>query len=124
VLPLQRLLGLVLSGKESMLVVSNALLLFPRLLLQHQQAFEQLLGNAAASGSVAAAGAGGVKLPPQAASTPEGLLTALLGLWCDAFDSIVQPLARKLAACGLAALLAFPVEVSGWHSTLLGGCSR
>jgi hypothetical protein len=36
---------------------------------------------------------------------------ALLGVWCDAFDSIAQPLARKLAACGLAAVLAFPVEV-------------
>jgi hypothetical protein len=105
VLVQQRLLALLLSGKESGVLVSNAILLFPRLLLQHQQAFEQLLGAAAAAG-----------VQPQqqqqsAGSSPEGLLMALVGLLCDAFDSIAQPLARKLAACGLAALLAFPVEV-------------
>jgi hypothetical protein len=104
---LQRLLHLVLSGKESLLLVSNALLLFARLLLQHQKAFEQLLGSAAAAGVC----------PPQqqgSSSSPEGLLAALVCIWCDAFDSIAQPLARKLAACGLASLLAFPVEVSQW----------
>jgi hypothetical protein len=106
---LQRLLALVLSGKESGLLVSNAILLFARLLLQHQQAFEQLLGSAAAAG-----------MQPQqqqqqqqqgGGSSPEGLLLAFVCVLCDAFDSIAQPLARKLAACGLAALLAFPVEV-------------
>jgi hypothetical protein len=105
---LQRLLALVLSGKQSGLLVSNAILVFARLLLQHQHAFEQLLGSAAA--------AAGIQPQQQqqqhgGSSSPEGLLLALVGVLCDAFDSIAQPLARKLAACCLAALLAFPVEV-------------
>lgn len=104
---LQRLLGLVLGGKESGLLVSNALLLFARLLLQHQPAFEQLLSSFAADSSH--------QQQQQQAGSPEAVLMALVGVWCDAFDSIAQPLARKLAACGLAALLAFPVEV-GAHS--------
>lgn len=82
-------------------MVSNAIPLMARLLLQHQQAFEQLLGNAAASN----------QQQQGQPSTPEDLLAALVRVWCDAFDSIAQPLARKLAACGLAALLGFPVEV-------------
>jgi len=82
-------------------MVSNAIPLIARLLLQHQQAFEQLLGNAAASN----------QQQQGQPSTPEDLLAALVRVWCDAFDSIAQPLARKLAACGLAALIGFPVEV-------------
>lgn len=105
----QRLLGLVLSGKESGLLVSNALLVFARLLLQHQAAFEQLLSSAAADSSHP-------QQQQQQAGSPEAVLMVLVGVWCDAFDSIAQPLARKLAACGLAALLAFPVEVGG-HSS-------
>lgn len=100
------MLALLLSGKESGVLVSNAILLFPRLLLQHQQAFEQLLGAAAAAGIQAQQ-----QQQQACGSVPEALLMALVGLLCDAFDSIAQPLARKLAACGLAALLAFPVEV-------------
>lgn len=90
------------------MLVSNAILLFPRLLLQHQQAFEQLLGAAAAAGIQPQHQQQQQQVP---GSGPEALLMALVGLLCDAFDSITQPLARKLAACGLAALLAFPVEV-------------
>lgn len=114
---LQHLLALVLSGKESGVLVSNAVLLFARLVLQHQQAFEQLLGSAAAAG-----------IHPQqqqqqaGGSSPGVLLLAVVGVLCDAFDSIAQPLARKLAACGLAALLAFPVEVGS--STVGCGCLR
>jgi hypothetical protein len=101
----------VLSGKESGLLVSNALLVFARLLLQHQAAFEQLLS------STAAASSSHPQQQQQQVGSPEAVLMALVGVLCDAFDSIAQPLARKLAACGLAALLAFPVEV-GWHCCL------
>ncbi|WIA20395.1 hypothetical protein OEZ85_004815 [Tetradesmus obliquus] len=109
VLPfMQRLLGLRLAGSESAVVVANSLALFARLLLQHPAAFEQLLGNAAAAGIRAA--------DPQqqqqqgGGSSPEALLLGLVSVWCEAFDSIAQPLARKLAACGLAALLGLPVK--------------
>ncbi|WIA40697.1 hypothetical protein OEZ86_004393 [Tetradesmus obliquus] len=109
VLPfMQRLLGLLLAGSESAVVVANSLALFARLLLQHPAAFEQLLGNAAAAGIRAA--------DPQqqqqqgGGSSPEALLLGLVSVWCETFDSIAQPLARKLAACGLAALLGLPVK--------------
>lgn len=88
------------------MLVANSLALFARLLLQHPAAFEQLLGNAAA----AATGSGQQQ---QGGSNPETLLLALVSVWCEAFDSIAQPLARKLAACGLAALIGLPVKVSG-----------
>ncbi|KAF6254078.1 hypothetical protein COO60DRAFT_1642619 [Scenedesmus sp. NREL 46B-D3] len=104
VLPfMQRLLGLLLAGKESAVVVANSLALFARLLLQHPAAFEQLLGSAAAAGVRAGSQQGG-------GSSAEALLLGLVCVWCGAFDSIAQPLARKLAGCGLAALLGLPVK--------------
>lgn len=118
---MQRLLALLLSGRESALLVSNALPLFARLALQHPAAFEQLLGGAAAAGVAVApevaalaalpAGPGQQQQQQAVLAGPEGLLVGLVGLWCESFDSIAQPLARKLAACGLAALLALPVKV-------------
>jgi hypothetical protein len=106
---MQRLLGLLLAGKESAVVVANSLALFARLLLQHPAAFEQLLGSAAAAGI----SVGNQQQQQQdGGSSPEALLLGLVSVWCEAFDSIAQPLARKLAACGLAALLGLPVKVS------------
>lgn len=101
---MQRLLGLILSGRESGIVVANSLALFGRLLLQNLSAFEQLLGSAVAAGVYSTG----------AASGPEGLLIALVGSWCEAFDSIAQPLARKLAACALTTLIGLPVKVSSY----------
>jgi len=126
---LQKLLGLVLSGRESGVVVANSLALFARLLLQNPKAFEQMIGHAAAAGSTSA-----VHLQQQqqqilpgtpgggSSRSAEGVLLALVTLWCEAFDSIAQPLARKLSACGLAALLGLPVKVGG-SSTSSGGSS-
>lgn len=102
---LQRLLGLLLSGQESAVLVANSLALFARLLLQHPAAFEQLLGSAAAATT-------STGQQQQGSSSPEALLLALVSVWCEAFDSIAQPLARKLAACGLAAVIGLPVKVS------------
>jgi hypothetical protein len=107
---LQRLLGLLLSGKESAVVVANSLALFARLLLQYPAAFEQLLGSAAAAG-IRANNPQQQQHQAGGSSSPEELLLGLVAVWCDAFDSIAQPLARKLAACGLAALLGLPVKV-------------
>lgn len=111
----QRLLVVMLSGSESALLVSNAILLFARLILQQQQVFEQLLGSAAAASS--GGGASDHQQQQQAgSSTPEGLLMALVGTLCEKFDTIAQPLARKLSVCALAALLGLPVEVrSSFH---------
>jgi hypothetical protein len=114
-------LAVLLSGRESGLFKANAILLFARLLLQNQPAFEQMLGAAAACG-ISAGPAGSSEQQQQqqgcSGSTPEQLLLALVAVWCDAFDSIAQPLARKLAACALAALLGLPVKVRGFgHST-------
>jgi hypothetical protein len=115
VLPfLQRLLALLLAGKESAVVVANSLALFARLLLQHPSAFEQLLGSAAAAGVRAGDPQQQQQQQQQqdgGSSSPEALLLGLVSVWCEAFDSIAQPLARKLAACGLAALLGLPVKV-------------
>jgi hypothetical protein len=108
---LQRLLGLLLAGKESALVVANSLALFARLLLQHPAAFEHLLGSAAAAG-ISAGSQQQQQQQDGGGSSPEALLLGLVSVWCDAFDSIAQPLARKLAACGLAALLGLPVKVN------------
>eukprot|EP00878_Enallax_costatus_P033052 GHUV01036429.1.p1 GENE.GHUV01036429.1~~GHUV01036429.1.p1 ORF type:complete len:379 (+),score=66.51 GHUV01036429.1:725-1861(+) len=97
---MQRLLGLTLSGRESGVAVANSLTLIGRLLLQSPSAFEQLIGTAAAA-DIGASGA---------ATGPEVLLVSLGSLWCEAFDSIAQPLARKLSACALATLIGLPVK--------------
>jgi hypothetical protein len=119
----QKLLALVLSGRESGVVVANSLALLARLLLQNPKAFEQLIGRAAAAGTATAADQ--QQQQQQQASVPGGggsrsaeeLLLALVTLWCEGFDSIAQPLARKLSACGLAALLGLPVKVSSGSSS-------
>jgi hypothetical protein len=113
---MQRLLGLLLAGKESAVVVANSLALFARLLLQHPTAFEQLLGSAAAAGISATQQQQQQQQQQGGGSSPEALLLGLVSVWCEAFDSIVQPLARKLAACGLAALLGLPVKVGAMLS--------
>jgi hypothetical protein len=112
VFALQRLLGLLLAGKESAVVVANSLVLFARLLLQHPAAFEQLLGSTSAAGISATTQQQQQQQQQGGGSSPEALLLGLVSVWCEAFDSIAQPLARKLAACGLAALLRLPVKVS------------
>lgn len=93
---LSRLLALVLSGGEPPQVVANCLGLLGRLLLQNPGAFQQLLLAAGGSPGAAGAAPGG---------SPEAAVGALAELWVDKFDSIAQPLARKLSALALAALL-------------------
>ncbi len=98
---LQRLLALLLAGGEPTAVVANSLGVLARLLLQNPGAFQQLVvATAAASGG----GGGG----PAVAATPEQVVHALTEIWVDKFDSITNPLARKLSALALCALLALP----------------
>ncbi|GBF94095.1 hypothetical protein Rsub_07082 [Raphidocelis subcapitata] len=102
---LQRLLSLLLSGGEPAAVVANGLSLLARLAVSNPGAFQQqLLSAAAASG--AGGGAAGV----------EAVVGALTGLWVDRFDSIGQPLARKLNALALAALLPLPTKAQLAHA--------
>lgn len=110
---MQRLLGLILSEDESGIVVADSLALIGRLLLQCPSAFEQLVGAAAAAGIGASGGGAG----------PEDLLMFLASLWCEAFDAIAQPLARKLAACALATLIGFPVKVRSQTSISCHSCT-
>jgi len=93
---LQRLLALLLGGGEPSVVVANALGVFARLLLQNPGAFQQLL-LAAAAGGAAAAGSGA-----------ERVVGALTELWVDRMDCVAAPLARKLSALALCALLPLP----------------
>lgn len=103
----QKLLGLLLGGQESNTVVANALGLFARLLLQNPGAFEQLLGSCAAAGLQ----------PPSSYQAPAGLqpaeklLGALIDLWCDRFDAIAVPVARKLSGLGLCSMLGIHSKV-------------
>ncbi|KAG1675441.1 hypothetical protein FOA52_001739 [Chlamydomonas sp. UWO 241] len=99
---LTRLLGLLMAGRESEVVTSNAMTVFARLLLISPAAFTQLLSDAAASG-VSPPGA-----PPGAAASPEALLSALLDAWTDGFDSLASTRARKLCAVAMCRLLALP----------------
>jgi len=104
---LQKLFTLILSSSESTIVTANAFGLYARLLTQNRAAFEQLLGNCAAAG---------MQLPDrykaeQGLTPAEQLLAVFAELWCDQFDAIAVPLARKLSALGLCGLLALPSKV-------------
>ena len=102
---LARLLALVvLGGGEPDGVVANALGVVARLLLANPAAFQQLVASVAA-------GAAGVPVPAAAAAAGggvEGVIGALAALWVDKMDAVAQPLARKLHALALCALLALP----------------
>jgi hypothetical protein len=101
---LQRLLALLLVGSEPPNVVANALGVIARLVLVNPPASQQLLATAGAAG--APGGGGG----------PDAAAGALAALWVDAFDSIAAPLARKLSALALCALLALPTKAQLAHA--------
>ncbi|GLC33673.1 hypothetical protein PLESTB_000102300 [Pleodorina starrii] len=106
---LARLMALVLGGKESSLVVTNALPVLARLLLAAPQQFVALCGAvAAADAATAGGGAGGREGIPAELSPAEVVLWRLLVLWCEQFDSIGQAGARRLCALGLCRALALP----------------
>lgn len=97
---LQKLLALTLAGSETPVVVGNTMCLMSRLLLVNPAAFQDLLVSSAVAGALPAS----YTLRPHDAPT-ERLLGCLLELWTEHFDSVAQPLARKLCAAGLAACL-------------------
>ncbi|KXZ53578.1 hypothetical protein GPECTOR_6g495 [Gonium pectorale] len=105
---LLRMLALVLGGKESGLVVSNALPVLGRLLLAAPAQFVALCAAGAADGEVAAAVAAGREGIPTELSPAEAVLWRLLSLWCEQFDSLGQAGARRLCALALAAGLGLP----------------
>ncbi|KAG2485576.1 hypothetical protein HYH03_015738 [Edaphochlamys debaryana] len=106
---LLRLLGLVLGGKESALVVTNSLPVFGRLLLATPERFVALCGAAAGDAGVAAAlGARGREGLPAGLSPGEVVLVRLLELWAEQFDTLAQAGARRLCALALCRALALP----------------
>ncbi|KAI8476158.1 MAG: armadillo-type protein [Monoraphidium minutum] len=96
---LGRLLGLLLGGREPPHVAANALGVAGRLLLQHPAAFQQILLSATADAGGGGGGGGG---------DAERAVGALTDVWVERFDSIGPPLARKLSALALCALLPLP----------------
>jgi hypothetical protein len=109
---LSRLLALLLGGGEPPGVQANVLGVVARLSLQNPAAFRQLLAEAAAS-AAAAPGSGGGGGEQQRLEAAVGALAAL---WVERFDSIGPPLARKLSAAALCALLPLPTKAQLAHA--------
>ncbi|KAG2446835.1 hypothetical protein HYH02_008395 [Chlamydomonas schloesseri] len=106
---LLRLLGLLFGGKESGLVVTNALPVLGRLLLAAPQQLVALCGAAAADPAVAAAlAAKGREGVPAELAPAEVVLWRLLELWAEAFDGLGQAGARRLCGLALCRALALP----------------
>ncbi|PNW86254.1 hypothetical protein CHLRE_02g078885v5 [Chlamydomonas reinhardtii] len=106
---LLRLLGLLFGGKESGLVVANALPVLGRLLLAAPQQLVALCGAAAADPVVAAAlAARGREGVPAELAPAEVVLWRLLELWAEAFDGLGQAGARRLCGLALCRGLALP----------------
>lgn len=101
---LRALLGCLLGGRESGLVVAAALGVYARVLLHNGPAFLGIFQAAAAGGLAPPADA-----PEPGADPAARLLLALVDLWLDKFDSIGQPGARKLSALALCVLLTAPL---------------
>ena len=125
--PLQLLLSVVLSRKESKMVVASALGVLARVLLHNPPAFLHLFQTAAAA-------TGGAHLLEDAAMNTNNqiilssdpahrLLLATLDVWLDAFDGISSPPSRKLSALALCALLAAPVPEGLQRCTAIAACS-
>lgn len=115
---LQKLLALILSGSEGVVVVANGLGLFARIALMSRPAFEGVLGSCATAGILPPAGYTGMPAAPQA----ERLLGAFSGthvrseslhvrqylIWAcmSVFDvscRFCRPVVRAFRRCGIAA---------------------
>ncbi|EFJ44088.1 hypothetical protein VOLCADRAFT_95713 [Volvox carteri f. nagariensis] len=119
---LTRLVGMMLGGKESSLVVSNSWPVLARMILVAPQQFGEVCSAVAAAGAAAGGGGGdagalaaavgcGRESIPADLAPSEVVLWRLLELWAEQFDSIGQAGSRRLCALALCRALALPSRV-------------
>jgi len=104
---LHKLLALLLAGQESTLVISNAMVVYARVLLQNPGAFPLVFQQAAAQGFSAPRKEGSAP-PPPGLAPPDALLWSFIDLWTDSFDGLASTRYRKTCALGLCSLLLLP----------------